>query len=101
MHIDRPASFPLKLLLVPSLAGLVAWGVMVKAHGGLELPSSLLVLSIAVVLVAIILELFAVPVGIRRLLATPRLRTSMNLFAVTLAGAFLLLQLGLTLIGLL
>jgi len=56
--------------------------------------------SIGAVLVAILLELIVVPLGVRKLLVAPPLRTLANLLAVALAGIFLLLQLALTLIGL-
>jgi hypothetical protein len=101
MSIEPPVSFPLKLLVIPSLIGFLAWGVVAKAHGGLALPPPFMAVSVGAVLVAILLELVVVPLGVRRLLVAPPPRTLGNLLAVVLAGTFLLLQLVLTLVGLL
>ena len=101
MSIEPPVAFPLKLLVIPSLIGFLAWGVMAKAHSGLELAPPFMAVSVGAVLVAILLELIVVPLGVRKLLVAPPLRTLANLLAVVLAGIFLLLQLALTLIGLL
>jgi len=92
--IDRPAAIPVKLLLIPTVVGIIAAGATAKmAHGSLDAATPLLVACICVVLAATIIELVAVPVSIRRLMATPALRSVGNILAVALAAVFLALQL--------
>ena len=94
LPIDRPAAIPVKLLLIPTILGIIASGATAKiAHGNLGAPTPLLVACIGVVFAATMIELVAVPVSIRRLIATPPLRSVGNVLAVALAGLFLALQL--------
>ena len=94
MGTDRPTTIPIKLLLIPSAVGLIAWGLMAKTtHGGLGLPSSVMLLLLVAVLGAILLEIFVQPVAIRRLRAVPSLRTGRNIVVVVLATVVLAFQL--------
>ena len=97
MPSHRPATIPIRLLLIPSALGIVAWFLMAgMTHGRLGLPSFVMPLSLVVLLIAIVIEIVAVPIGVRRLVVAPSLRTSGNLLVVAFASVFLLAQLLLT-----
>ena len=94
MQANVPSKIPTAWLLIPAAVGVVAWGAMAKlTHGGVDAPSFLMPLSIAMLLVTIVIELVAVPIGIRRLITGPYLRSLGNVLSVAVGGVYLLFQL--------
>lgn len=94
MGASQPTTIPIRLLLIPSVLGLVAWGLMAATtHGGLGLPSAIVPLLFVVVLGAILVELCVVPIGIRRLSTLPPPRTGRNVLVVVLTSVILTFQL--------
>lgn len=67
-------------------------------HGSVSFPSFVVPLSLAVLLIVILIELFVVPIGVRRLMVAPALRTTGNVLVVAFACSFLLAQLLLTIL---